>query len=88
MEITKDLKFITNLHTKTYVVLQIKLIKLEEYKWEIEKRLFTFYFVRYNSIIRPLQGFLTQTFRFFEKDLAEGSEDVAYLQDNVDSHLD
>ena len=42
-------------------------------------------FIRYNYIIRPL--IYGRRFRFFEKDLAENSEDVAYLQDDVDSHM-
>ena len=92
MEIIKELKFYVQKHKECVPLkLKIKLIKLEkEYCWWFTAPLVYFDFIRYNNIIRPIKTSYINgsTFRFFEKDLADNSDDVAYLQDNIDSHLE
>lgn len=94
MEVIKELKFYICKYKELIYnppISKLKLIKSEEeYLWWFTTPLVYFDFIRYNNIIRPLNTSYINgsTFRFFEKDLADNSDDVAYLQDNIDSHFD
>lgn len=89
MEIIKEIEFRRRLNYSSFTSfnIKIKLIKLEkEYCWWFIAPSIHFDYIRYNGIIRPLKTSYINgsTFRFFEKDLANNSESVAYLQDDVD----